>query len=263
MSSESLNGNGRLGGKVALVTGGSSGIGRATALAFAREGARVVAASRNRGRLRETVDLITGMGGDAISVQTDVTETDQVCRMVQRTIDAYGRLDIAFNNAGGYRLVGGKPGLTAELEEEVWDRVLAVNLKAVWLCMKYEIREMLSHGGVIVNNASNDGLRGSPGMAPYAAAKHGVIGLTKSAAIEYAGQGLRINAVCPGMILTPPVQQHLQDSPEGEAWASEQLEPIGRFGRPEEVAETVVWLCSDAASYVVGHALVVDGGFIA
>jgi NAD(P)-dependent dehydrogenase (short-subunit alcohol dehydrogenase family) len=141
--------------------------------------------------------------------------------------------------------------------------VVAVNLKAVWLCLKYEIPQMLERGGVIVNNASNDGLRGSPGMAPYAAAKHGVIGLTKSAAIEYAGQGLRINAICPGMILTPPVQQHLQDSPEGEAWAKEQLEPIGRFGRPEEVAATVLWLCSDAASYVVGHALVVDGGFTA
>jgi NAD(P)-dependent dehydrogenase (short-subunit alcohol dehydrogenase family) len=254
----------RLEGKVALVTGASSGIGRATALAFAEEGARVVAASRNMERLQETVDLIEAIGGDAILVQTDVTRADQVQRMVERAVDAFGRLDIAFNNAGGYRLVGGKPGLTAELEEQVWDRVVAVNLKAVWLCMKYEIREMLKHGGgAIVNNASNDGLRGSPGMSPYAAAKHGVIGLTKSAAIEYAGMGFRINVVCPGMILTPPVEQRLRDSPEGDRWAREQLEPIGRFGRPEEVAQTVVWLCSDAASYVVGHALVVDGGYLA
>ena len=214
--------------------------------------------------MQETVELIKGIGGDAILVQTDVTKADQVKGMVERTVEAYGRLDVAFNNAGGYRLVGGKPGLTAELEEQVWDRVVAVNLKAVWLCMKYEIRQMLKQGGgAIVNNASNDGLRGSPGMAPYAAAKHGVIGLTKSAAIEYASLGFRINTVCPGMILTPPVEQHIKDSPEGDQWAREQLEPIGRFGRPEEVAETVVWLCSDAASYVIGHTLVVDGGFLA
>ena len=254
----------RLEGRVALVTGASSGIGRATALAFAREGAKVVAASRDVERLQETVSLIHRMGGEAIVVQTDVTQAEQVQRMVERAVAVYGRLDVAFNNAGGYRLVGGKPGLTAELDEQVWDRVVAVNLKAVWLCMKCEIRQMLGQGGgVIVNNASNDGLRGSPGMAPYAAAKHGVIGLTKSAAIEYAGRGIRINAVCPGMILTPPIEQYLGDGSQGEAWVREQLEPIGRFGRPEEVAETVVWLCSDAASYVIGHALVVDGGYLA
>ena len=264
MGIESKREVGRLEDKVALVTGASSGIGRATALAFAREGAKVVTASRNVDRLQETIELIKGIGGDAILVQTDVTKVDQVKRMVERAVEAYGRLDVAFNNAGGYRMVGGKPGLTAELDEQVWDRVVTVNLKAVWLCMKHEIRQMLIQGGgAIVNNASNDGLRGSPGMSPYAAAKHGVVGLTKSAAIEYASLGFRINAVCPGMILTPPVEQHIKDSPEGDQWAREQLEPIGRFGRPEEVAETVVWLCSDAASYVIGHAMVVDGGFLA
>ncbi|MBN1315826.1 MAG: glucose 1-dehydrogenase [Anaerolineales bacterium] len=250
--------------RVAIVTGASSGIGRATAAALAREGARVVAAGRNIERLQETVDLIQERGGDAITVQTDVTRADQVKRMVDLAVETYGRLDIAFNNAGGYRLVGGEPGLTADLEEQVWDRVVEVNLKGVWLCMKYEIKQMLCQGsGVIINNSSNDGLRGSPGMAPYAAAKHAVIGLTRSAAIEYAALGLRINTICPGMILTPPVLQHLQDSPEGEEWAKEQLKPIGRFGRPEEVAEAVVWLASDSASYVIGHSLVVDGGFIA
>jgi NAD(P)-dependent dehydrogenase (short-subunit alcohol dehydrogenase family) len=250
-------------GQVALVTGGSSGIGRATALAFARAGARVVVAGRNIQRLEETVRLIQEEGGEAIYVQADVTRADQVCRMVEEAVAAFGRLDAAFNNAGGYRLVGGKRGLTADLDEVVWDRVVAVNLKGVWLSMKYEIEQMLAQGGgAIVNNSSNDGLRAVPYSSPYVASKHGVIGLTKTAAIEYAQQGIRVNAVCPGWILTPPVKMLMEDEPGAE---SEMLaeEPIGRLGEPEEVANAVLWLCSEAASYVTGHALAVDGGYLA
>jgi NAD(P)-dependent dehydrogenase (short-subunit alcohol dehydrogenase family) len=250
-------------GKVALVTGASSGIGRATALAFARAGAAVVVASRNLERLEETARVIRETGGEATAIRTDVTRADQVERLVQETVDVYGRLDAAFNNAGGYRLVGGKRGLTADLGEDVWDRVTAVNLKGVWLCMKYEIEQMLAQGGgAIVNNSSNDGLRAVPYSSPYVAAKHGVIGLTKTAAMEYARQGIRVNAVCPGWILTPPVRMLMEDDPGVES-AMLAEEPIGRFGEPEEVAEAVLWLCSEAASYVTGHALAVDGGYLA
>ena len=250
-------------GKVALVTGASSGIGRAAALAFARQGAQVVAAGRNVERLEETVRLIGEAGGDAIHVQTNVTQADQVQRMVRQAVAVYGRLDAAFNNAGGYRLVGGKRGLTADLDEAVWDSVVAVNLKGVWLSMKYEIEQMLEgDGGAIVNNSSNDGLRGAPYSSPYVASKHGVIGLTKTAAIEYAKLGIRVNAVCPGWILTPPIKMLMEDDPGAEAEMLSQ-EPIGRFGEPQEVAEAVLWLCSEAASYVTGHALAVDGGYLA
>jgi len=248
---------------VALVTGGSSGIGRATALAFARAGARVVVAGRDIERLAETVRLIEGERGEAMFVQADVTQADQVERMVEQTVAEFGRLDAAFNNAGGYRLVGGKRGLTADLDESVWDRVVAVNLKGVWLSMKYEIEQMLElGGGAIVNNSSNDGLRAVPYTSPYVASKHGVIGLTKTAAIEYAKRGIRVNAVCPGWILTTPVKMLMKDEPGA---ASEMLgeEPIGRLGEPDEVAEAVLWLCSEAASYVTGHALAVDGGYLA
>jgi NAD(P)-dependent dehydrogenase (short-subunit alcohol dehydrogenase family) len=183
--------------------------------------------------------------------------------MVRRAVAVYGRLDAALNNAGGYRLVGGKRGLTADLDEAVWDSVVAVNLKGVWLSMKYEIEQMLEgDGGAIVNNSSNDGLRGAPYSSPYVASKHGVIGLTKTAAIEYAKLGIRVNAVCPGWILTPPVKMLMEDDPGAEAEMLSQ-EPIGRFGEPQEVAEAVLWLCSEAASYVTGHALAVDGGYLA
>jgi NAD(P)-dependent dehydrogenase (short-subunit alcohol dehydrogenase family) len=249
--------------RVALVTGASSGIGRATALAFARAGARVVVASRNLERLEETAHRVHELGGAAIAIQTDVTQADQVRRMVAQTVKVYGRLDAAFNNAGGYRLIGGKHGMTADLDEDVWDRVVGVNLKGVWLAMKYEIEPMLAQGGgAIVNNSSNDGLRAVPYSSPYVAAKHGVIGLTKTAAIEYAREGIRVNAVCPGWILTPPVRMLMKDKPGAEAEMLAE-EPIGRFGEPSEVAATVVWLCSEAASYVTGHALAVDGGYLA
>jgi NAD(P)-dependent dehydrogenase (short-subunit alcohol dehydrogenase family) len=245
-------------GKVALVTGGSSGIGRATALAFANEGARVVIANRTQDTGERVVREIVEAGGKAIWVKTDVTQADQVEAMVRAALDAYGRLDYAFNNGGS----GGKGGWTAEIEEEDWGKTIDGYLKSVWLCMKYEIPEMLKlGGGAIVNTSSVDGKRGFPWDPVYSAAKHGVIGLTKSAAMQYAQQGIRINAVCPGWIKTPPVEGMLDRDPEME----KQMvlhQPIGRLGEPEEVAQAVVWLCSDKASLMVGAAMAVDGGYL-
>jgi NAD(P)-dependent dehydrogenase (short-subunit alcohol dehydrogenase family) len=245
-------------GKVALVTGGSSGIGRATAIAFAKRGANVVIASRDKARADQALQAIEQAGGEAIWLQTDVSQAAQVKAMVQATIDAYGRLDYAFNNAGS----GGKGGWTTEIEEEDWDRTITGYLKSVWLCIKYEIPEMLKGGGgAIVNTSSVDGMRGFPWDPAYSAAKHGVIGLTKSAALQYANQNIRINAVCPGWIRTPPVEGMLERDPEAE---TQMLlhQPIGRLGHAEEVAEAVVWLCSESASLVLGTALAVDGGYL-
>jgi NAD(P)-dependent dehydrogenase (short-subunit alcohol dehydrogenase family) len=245
-------------GKVALVTGGSSGIGRATAIAFAREGARVAIASRTQERGEEVVRVIEEAGGEAIWIQTDCSKAEQVESMVRRTVDAFGRLDYAFNNAGS----GGADGWTAEITEEAWDRTIDTYLKSVWLCMKYEIPQMLEQGaGAIVNNSSVDGKRAFPWDPVYSAAKHGVLGLTKSAAMQYAEKGVRINAVCPGWIRTPPVEGILENHPEAEAGML-QHQPIGRLGKPEEVAEAVLWLCSEKASLVVGTALAVDGGYL-
>jgi NAD(P)-dependent dehydrogenase (short-subunit alcohol dehydrogenase family) len=244
--------------KVALVTGGSSGIGRATALAFADEGAKVAIASRTQERGEAVVRAIREAGGEAIWIQTDVSQADQVESMIRKVVETYGRLDCAFNNAGS----GGKGGWVAEVEEEDWDRTIDGYLKSVWLCVKYEIPEMLKQGGgAIVNNSSVDGKRGFPWDPVYSAAKHGVIGLTKSAAIQYADKGVRINAVCPGWIKTPPVERILEHDPEAERGMILH-QPIGRLGRPEEVAQAVVWLCSDDASLVVGTALPVDGGYL-
>jgi len=249
-----------LGGKVALVTGGSTGIGKATALGFAREGAKVVVADVAVEGGEQTVRSIQDAGGEASFFKADTSVASEVATLINEVIKSYGRLDCAFNNAG----IEGEIGVsTHEYSEEGWDRVIAVNLKGVWLCMKYEIPVMLRQGGgTIVNTSSIWGLVGAQGASAYIASKHGVAGLTKTAAVEYAQQGIRINAVNPGPIRTPMVDRFIATIPEFESNMTA-LEPIGRMGTPEEVAEAVVWLCSDAASYVIGHTMVVDGGFVA
>jgi NAD(P)-dependent dehydrogenase (short-subunit alcohol dehydrogenase family) len=246
-------------GKVALVTGGGSGIGRASSLVFAREGARVVVADVVADGGEETVGMIKKAGGEAIFVKTDVSKAAEVEAMVNRAVKAYGRLDCAFNNAG----TEGTIAQTAEYSEESWERVIAINLKGVWLCLKYEIPQLLKQGGgAIVNTASALGLVGIANQPAYVASKHGVVGLTKTAALEYAKLGIRVNAMCPGAIRTPMLDRALGPQPQlAEAIAG--LEPVGRLGKPEEIAEAVVWLCSDAASFVTGHAMSVDGGWVA
>jgi len=246
-------------GKVALVTGGSSGIGRASARAFARAGARVMVADVMVEGGQDAVRLIQEAGGEATFMPVDVTNAAAVTTLIAKTVEVYGRLDYAHNNAG----IEGVIGPTADCTEDNWDRVLSVNLTGVWLCMKYEIPQMLQQGGgAIVNTASAAGLVGARGIPAYVASKHGVVGLTKTAALEYARTGIRVNAVCPGVIRTPMVERLLGDRPRAEARLTD-LEPIGRLGTPEEVAETVLWLCSDAASFVTGHAMAVDGGMVA
>ncbi len=242
--------------KVALVTGGSSGMGQATAIAFAREGAKVViAADKNVKGSQETVKLIEKDGGEAIFVKTDVSKAAQVKALVDKTIEAYGRLDYAFNNAG----IPGSWLRLADCTEEGWDHTIGVNLKGIWLCMKYEIIWMLKHGGgVIVNTASVGGLKALPTNADYSASKFGAVGLTQSAALAYAKDGIRINVVCPGLIDTPMTQRTTAQATGGEP--PEKLIPLRRMGTSEEIAEAVVWLCSDAASYVTGLAMTVDGG---
>src|SRR5215467_14807636 len=250
---------GRLDGKVALVTGGASGIGRATALTFAREGAKLIVADMQEDGGQQTVHMIAEQGGTAIFVQTDVTQAAAVEALISQAVQTYGRLDCAHNNAG---ISGGGRALTAEYAEDTWQQVLAVNLTGVWLCMKYEIPQMLHQGsGAIVNTASVAGLMGGRGLAAYVASKHGVVGLTKTAALEYAQQGIRVNCVCPGVIHTSMTARGLSD-PERRARIIAS-EPMGRVGTPEEVAEAVVWLCSDAASFVTGHTMTIDGGFVA
>jgi NAD(P)-dependent dehydrogenase (short-subunit alcohol dehydrogenase family) len=245
--------SGQLQNKVALVTGGGSGIGRATASAFAREGAKAVIADLVVKDGEETVRMIREAGGKAIFIKADVSQRSEVEMLVLKAVELYGRTDCAFNNAG----ISQVPTFTADCTEENWDRVININLKGVWLCMKYEIAQMLNQGGgVIVNMASGLGLVARPGRPAYVASKHGVVGLTRAAALEYATAGIRINAICPGFIST------VARDPKVEAQFIAST-PMGRMGRPEEIAEAVLWLCSDGASYMTGHPLVVDGGVLA
>ena len=246
-------------GRTALVTGGGSGIGRAAAIAFAAAGANVVVADVDEAGGAETVAQIEAASGTAVFVAADVSQSVAVENMVGAAVAAYGGLDCAFNNAG----IQGELSQTADCSEENWDAITGINLKGVWLCMKYEIAQMLKQGsGAIVNNASNFGLVGSNGMPAYSASKHGVIGLTKTAALEYAQRGIRVNAVCPGPVQTPLVDKILEGKPEIiDAIISR--EPVGRMGEAEEIAHAVVWLCSPQASFVVGSVLSVDGGFVA
>ena len=245
--------------KVALVTGGSSGIGRATGILFAVKGAKVVIASdKNVEGGEETVSIIKQAGGDAFFVRADVSRPDEVETLVNKAIETYGRLDYAVNNAG-------IPG--AKNDEEELERVIGINLKGIWLCMKHEISWMVDHGGgAIVNVASIGGLKGGePGMELYCASKHGVVGLTKVTATTYAKSGIRVNAVCPGTTDTPMIANPPEGAGPDFSWAefAKTAIPMGRMGAPEEVAEAVVWLCSDSASYITGVALPVDGGILA
>jgi NAD(P)-dependent dehydrogenase (short-subunit alcohol dehydrogenase family) len=253
--------SGNLDGRVALVTGAASGIGRSSALAFAAEGAKVIVADAQDDRGRETVDLIEAAGGDAVYVAVDVSRRADVEHAIRKAVEIFGRLDCAHNNAG----IEGAPPAAAEFHtypDEIWDQVMNVNLKGVWMCMQAEIAQMLGQGGgTIVNTASIAGLVGGFGGA-YSAAKHGVVGLTKVAALEYATRGIRVNAVCPGVILTPMVERVMARRPEFEHHATAGA-PVGRLGKPEEIAAAVVWLSSDAASFLTGVALPVDGGWVA
>jgi NAD(P)-dependent dehydrogenase (short-subunit alcohol dehydrogenase family) len=243
-------------GRVAIVTGAAAGIGRASALAFAAAGASVVVADVDAAGGAATVELATRAGGEARFVATDVASSASVQEMVDATIAAYGRLDFAHNNAG----VAAAQHDVADLPEAEWDRVQGVMLRGVYLCMKYEIPHLLAEGGAIVNTASGAGLVGYPGQSPYVSSKHGVLGLTKSAALEYGHRGVRVNAVCPGTVLTPMVEAATQVPGLEEQLVA--LHPIGRIGTPDEIAQAVLWLCSDGASFVLGHALAVDGGYV-
>lgn len=242
--------------KVVVVTGGNSGIGRTTAIAFAREGAEVVIAARRENLGNEVVAEIKAAGGEAIFVKTDVTAPSDVENLFKLIMERYGRLDCAYNNAG----TGQGVKRLANVDMDDWNRVMNTNLKGVWLCMKYELPIMAAQrSGVIVNCSSVAGVRGDEGVSIYAASKHGVLGLTKAAALENAHRNIRINAVCPGFIRTPMVDNMINRSPQMEANTMAKL-PVGRLGKPEEIAGAVLWMCSDAASFMTGKEMVIAGG---
>ncbi len=245
--------------RTAILTGAASGIGRASALAFSREGAKVAVVDIQTDAGNDTVEHIRQAGGEALFVPCDVTEAREVSNMVEQCVKVFGRIDCALNCAG----VLGEMTTTQECTEENFDRVMRINLRGVWLCMKYEIGQMLQQGGgAIVNMASNAGMQGTATLPAYAASKAGVVSLTQTAALEFAAKGIRINCINPGLIRTAMVEKQLQTNPE-KVQEYSQLHPIGRIGTPEEIAEAVVWLCSDAASFVVGHPMNVDGGYLA
>jgi NAD(P)-dependent dehydrogenase (short-subunit alcohol dehydrogenase family) len=247
-------------GKVAVVTGASTGIGRAVAVALAKEGVNVVVADVDADRGEKVVVDLEAWGAEAMFVETDVADAAAAERLVARTLERFGRLDYAVNNAG----IEGTQAPTHECDLDNWHRTIAIDLTGVFLCMRAELPPMLEQGaGSIVNMSSVAGLVGFAGIPAYTASKHGIVGLTRSAALEYATQGVRVNAVCPGVIRTEMVDRFTNADPQAAAQMVEQMEPVGRMGTPEEIADAVVWLCSDRSSFVTGQAVAVDGGLVA